>query len=375
LTGIYLWARLVLTLLGGDNLVRAAGSYLTSQIISVLDSLGFAPVGASHLGIVLKVGWVLAITGFSGSQLLGLFLYVVFFVAWFPFYIAFRKTILEAYRDAAVKGNRSGLRARSRRWPLVTICGSGLLGWYVLFGEAPTTKTIWAAVALSGAFFFLLTYRAFRRAAPIDDSDSTPLSAIDRVSVAVINTIGKTIQGINEKPLTLVSVRINKRIYGFLRRIFVNLAATLRGRRGRSLVSSIAVFYYSLSLIFLAGSAVLFWAFVIKAVSPSGIPFKGCLIASTSHFLPGVPPTVALVLPAWAVLGPGITAWVLLGVYLAASTSLLPGRVSAYVQRAKTTYKCVRLCVKCIRLVLRMFNAVSVKSVEPGLSPETKANG
>jgi hypothetical protein len=373
-TGIYLWARLIAALFGGGHLAHAASLYFASQIISVLNSWGFAPVGASHLGIVLKVGWALAITGFSGSQLLGLALYVVFFPAWFPLYIVFRKKILEAYRDAAIKANRSGLLARSNRWPLVTICGSGLLGWYVLFGEAPTTKTIWAAVALSGAFFVLLTYRAFRRAAPIDDSDPTPLNVIDTVSTAVINMMGKTIQNVEEKRLTIASVRINKGIYGFLGWIFVNLAATLRGRRGRSLISSIAVLYYSLSLVFLAGSAVLFWAFVIKTVSASASSFEDCLIASTSHFLPGVSPTGALVPPTWAVLGPGITAWVLLGVYLSASTSLLPGRVSAYIQRGKSTYSRVRTCLKCIHLIVRMFNSASVKPVEPLPAPETKQN-
>jgi len=372
-TGIYLWGRLILAVFGGDRLASALNSLILSRIIEGLSLLGFAPVGASRLGTVLKVGWALAITGFSPAQLAGLFFYLISFPVSFIFYIAFRKAVVETRRATNPPTPGPGLRSRLNHRPSVSICGSALLGWYVLFGEGPTTRTVWVAVALSGALVVLLTYRAFRRAAPMSESDATPLGNIERQAIGTEAAATKIVQTGSVNLPTRIQALINTQLYGALRWYFVSLAASLRGKRGRNLISSLIVFYYALSLILLAASAVLFWAFAIKAVSPAGVSFSACLLVSVSHFLPGVSaPPVPAALPLWAILGPGITAWVLLGVYVTASTSFLPAMQKAYVQRMQTTSLILRKCVASIRQWLRLLQRVLARPTGVG---QTAARG
>lgn len=358
-TGFYVWSRLIIAMFGGDHFVQALNSFLVLHAIAGLASLGFAPVSASHLGVVLKVGWVLVITGFNPLQPVVFVLYLLCFPMLFLFYILFRPSYLEARRTAVQQSAKSGLRPNPSQRPNVAICGSGLLGWYVLFGDAPTTRSIWVAVTLSGALMILLAYRAFRSATPTSDSDATLLAKIERQALQAINNATTLMRKSNEKAPTRLEAHAHRRIYRALRLYFVTLAASMRGKRGRNLISSIIVFYYALSLILLAAAAVLFWAFAIKAISPVGIQFSYCLLASVSHFLPGVsPPVMPSTLPLWTVFGPGITAWVLLGIYVAASTSVLPGRQVAYAQRVQKTYLCLRKCAKSVRSCLRIMDSV-----------------
>jgi len=357
-TALYIWARLVLAVIIGDGLASRLGSSLVSHVISGLDRLGFTPVSPSHVALVLKLGWVLTIVECSPGQFIGLFCYLVSFPVWFWVLAIYGRFIKES-RSESLQAARPSLRPKPRRRPYVAICVAGLLGWYLLFGEAPTNKTIWVAVVLSGILMVLLAYRAFRRATLMTDSDATLLLNFERQALAILNNAAKFTAECKEKLPSRSQAQGHMRTYKCWRWYFVTLAASLRGKRGKNLVSSIIVFYYALSLILLAASAVLFWAFTMKAISPSSVGFSNCLMTSVSHFLPGItPPVLPTVLPSWVAVGPGVTAWILLGVYVAASSSVLQTKMAAYNQRAETTYVCLRKTTVGIRALLSFLNVI-----------------
>jgi len=354
-TAIYVWLRIISLFFGGDRFLQALTTFIITHAIALLGALGFVTVSGSHFGLVLKVGWVLIVTGFSPVQLAAFFIYLVSFPIWFLFYAFFRKEISQL---RVQQGFKPGLRPAKVRRPAVALFGSALLGWYALFGNTSSSRASYVAVFLSGVLMILLAYRAFRRAAPTSDSDATVLPNIERQALSVITNVGRLMAKYKEALPALPErsdIYGNRKIYQGLRYYFVSLAANMRRKR----IYTILVLHYALSLIFLDASAVLFWTFAIKAISPAQFQLSQCLLVSVSHFLPGiVPPAMPSPLPMWVALGPGFTALVLLGIYVGASASLLPGKQAAYAQRAQTTYLCIRKCVAAIKMYLRAADAV-----------------
>jgi hypothetical protein len=307
----------------------------------MLDSLGFVPVSASHVAWVIAAGWVLAITGYSVRQIAYLFIYVLSFPAVFLIYLFFGKEITHLRVALDTPSGRTGLRPTQHHRPAVALCGSALLGWYLLFGDTVAKRPIAVATILSGVFVVLLAYRAFQRAKPISHDDTAPLLALERMAAIATNSASQ--QWEKHKLQNRNNVLINIKINRWTKNLHVMLAWFLRGKHGRNRIYAIVVFQYAISLIALVAAAVLFWAFCLKLAAPTALQFSTCLLISLSHFLPGVaPPAVSVQIPWWDSLGPGLTALVLLGVYVAASSSLLPAKQAAYAQRMQITYASLR---------------------------------
>jgi hypothetical protein len=185
-----------------------------------------------------------------------------------------------------------------------------------------------------------LAYRAFQRAKPTSQADAAPLISMEKIANGAMN-IGQ--QWEKHKSQTQSALLVTIKIDRWHKNALVYLAAFIRGKRGRDRVYALLVLQYALSLLLLLASAVLFWAFCIRVSSPAQFEFSRCLLVSVSHFLPGItPPPTPSELPIWVMLGPGFTAWILLGIYVGASASLLPGKQGAYAQRAQLTYALLR---------------------------------
>jgi len=348
LTAAYVWLRLIVGVFGGNSLLEVSDSFLFSHLVAGLNWLGFMPGNASNLGLVVKVGWPLIITGFSPWHLTELFIYIYSFPVWFGFYSAFSEELSQTTASSAQQQSKPGLRPAQKQLPVVALFGSGLLGWYVLFGDATKNRPIWAAIVLSGALMAALAYRAFQRAKPTNHADAAPLITIEKMATGIISNVG--IQWEKNKIQKRSEVLVVIKLYRWYRSILLRIAAFIRGKRGRDRIYALLVFQYALSLLLLLASAVVFWAFCIKATSPAEFQFSKCLLVSVSHFLPGVTaPAMPSGVPLWAVLGPGFTAWILLGIYVSASTSLLPGKQSAYALRAQVTYSLLRQCIGVVR--------------------------
>lgn len=340
-TAIYFWARLILGFVGAGPFFDRLAASAAAHIVATLDRFGFAPTGASSFVDVLRAGWVLAITGWRPGQIIGLFFYVLSFPVWYLFYSLFKDTIAQ---NASSSEAKAGLRPAQTPRPAVTLFASGLLGWYVLFGDTNERGPIWTAVFLSGLLMISLAYRAFQRARPISHADTTLLPMIEKMAISASTTAQQALEkSKNQKQgEVLGTIKIN----GWYRNALVYIAVLIRGKGGRNRIYAFVAIQYALFLFCLVGSAVIFWGFYIKAIAPTDISTSRCLLVSVSHFLPGVtPPALPFQLPQSASLGPGITAWILVGIYVAASGSLLPGNQGAYGQRAQGTYVLLRQAV------------------------------
>lgn len=357
-TAGYMWTRLGLVLVGDGHFADRLSSSAISSLVRTLDSLGFVPVSTSHVGWVVGAGWLLAITGYNLWQIALLFFYILSFPLLFLFFVFFGKEIAQV-RSASVSpdSEKGGLRPKQHQRPAVALCGSALLGWYLLFGDTTASRPIWIAVVLAGALAGLLAFRAFQRAKPVSHDDTAPLLTLERMATGVIN--GTQQQWEKNKNQPRRNILITAKINRWQKDVYVHLAYLLRGKRGRDRIYAILVLQYALSLLLLIACAVLFWAFCLKLIAPAALPLSKCVLLSLSHFLPAVaPPTVPVQIPWWGSLGPGFTALVLLVIYVASSSSLLPTKQAAYAQRIHRTYALLRRAAGTLRVYISRLNSL-----------------
>lgn len=337
LTAAYAWFKILAALLGFYTALNQLESGIISQFISFLSSIGFAPVNTAFLSTVLKVGWVLAITGFNLFEVVGLFIYIVTFPVWVPvlaIFGFFSKDEEDTTESSSVK---QGLIRRKRtRSRLFAICTSLFIGWFLLYGNANTQRQLIPGVVLAGVFLLLLTYRLFLRVKPDKEVNLSPFYWLTRLSLtagdAQKERLKKEYKKRNE-------IRNDKKLVSFNRKLFVRIALLLRGQIAQERISMYVLGEYIFSLIIVAASAVLFWALMIKAMYSTSLPLLMCLHLSISHFLPSLqPPEMQLELPLWASIGPAATAWVLFVLYIGPASSVLPERQKATIRGLSRIY-------------------------------------
>lgn len=336
-TAAYFWGWLILSVFGVGHLVYAGELRIASMLAGELNLLSFTASSPSHLITVFKVGWVLLVTGYNLLQLAGLFFYVLLLPFWIPLYLFFKDTVAATQSSES----KAGLRPAEKQRPVVALTASSLLGWYVLFGASNGRGPLWTGVVISGMLLLALSWRAFQRARPVTYDDTVWLVRLEKWGSGASN-YAKT-EWEKHKGGRKHTLHGTMKIYRLYKFILIEIATFIRGKRGRNRIYVFIVLQYAASLIFLASSAVLFWAFYTRAILPVRLPIAPCLLLSAAHFLPGLSSLALPVrVPLSASLGPGITAWILLGVYLAASSSLLPGNQAAYAQRVHLTYAVLR---------------------------------
>jgi hypothetical protein len=326
----------------GINVFDDLQTRIVSKIVSALSAIGFAPVNADYLPRVLKFTWVLIITGFSPLQVLvGLPLYIIVFPFTVIGYLVFHEA-LDVAPKSTQDDSRSGLRPKGRDFPLVSLTMSLLLGWFVLYGGSVSRRPVFVGLVLSGVLFLTLAYRSFLRANPVDETDTAVFAALAVKGHAIAV---QTIEGVMNKPPTTKMAAISALKVGQLIYIkpFRWITLFFRGRRGRDRIAVIILSKYVVSLLFLAMSAILFWAFAMRIAVPlEATSFVTSIRLSASHFLPGVNQTSPASLPLWAEFGPALTAWILFVIYIGPAASVLSQNQKDFIRQMAPSYQLLR---------------------------------
>jgi hypothetical protein len=320
--------------LGFYSALSQIESSIGGQIIGFLSSVGFAPVNTALLSTILKIGWVLAISGFKLFEAGGLFLYILTFPIWVPIVVLFKFfTRNQEKEPSKSKPTERGL-LQTRRSPsnLFAICASLLLGWFLLYGNSNATRQLIPGVVLAGVFLTLLTYRMFLRVKPEKDVnvDVPPFGWLGKISVAAADAQR---QRLKKEYKNKSEVQTDRKVVDFTRKVFVRITFLLRGQIAQKRISLYVLGEYLFSLIMVAASAILFWALLLKATYATSLSLFTCIHLSVAHFLPGLqPPQVAFALPVWASIAPAATAWVLFVLCIGPASSMIPERQRATIK-------------------------------------------
>jgi hypothetical protein len=334
LTALYVWIKILFVFLGFYSALSQIESSIGGQIIGFLSSVGFAPVNTALLSTILKIGWVLAISGFKLFEAGGLFLYILTFPIWVPIVVLFKFfTRNQEKEPSKSKPTERGL-LQTRRSPsnLFAICASLLLGWFLLYGNSNATRQLIPGVVLAGVFLTLLTYRMFLRVKPEKDVnvDVPPFGWLGKISVAAADAQR---QRLKKEYKNKSEVQTDRKVVDFTRKVFVRITFLLRGQIAQKRISLYVLGEYLFSLIMVAASAILFWALLLKATYATSLSLFTCIHLSVAHFLPGLqPPQVAFALPVWASIAPAATAWVLFVLCIGPASSMIPERQRATIK-------------------------------------------
>lgn len=328
------------------------------QLITFLSSVGFAPVNTTLLSTILKIGWVLTITGFKLFEGAGLLIYTITFPLWAPIVLGFKVFTKNEGSDASTpKATERGLiptkKSPSR---LFAIFGSLLLSWFLLYGNANATRPLIPGVILTAIFLALLTYRMFLRVKPEKEVnvDLPPFGWLGKISLAAASMQQ---QRSKKEYKTKSDVQADRKVIDFTRKVFVRITFLLRGQMAQKRMSLYVLGEYLFSLIMVAASAILFWALLLKATYATSLSLLTCLHLSVSHFLPGIqPPQTTIALPVWASIAPAATGWVLFVLCIGPASSMLPERQRATMRGLSKVHDLYRKSVNALakeRLSLR----------------------
>jgi hypothetical protein len=371
-TGIYLWGQIVTNVLGLNGQVDRLKEIFTATLVEFLSGIGGTPVNPNFLSPVLKVGWILLITGFKPLFLLGLFTYVGIFPVLVLIYFGYSYYKYRSKKKAkAPNGGEAqstvnppaedvGSKKTSEkpRMPWLTISGFVLLSWLLVFGDAASKRVVIIGTVVAGIFFLVLVSRVFIRSRPLNDNRFAPFSWLVKLRDLIAVTYeNKETQDVDID--TRSEAKSASYIYRFARKMSWQVAKRLRGRDAQDKISLIVLAEFIVSLVMVGASSILFWALAIKTINPTSLSLSSCLNLSASYFLPGLQaPESPIPLPMWASIGPATTAWILFVLYIGPAGNLLPDRQLAYMKRVAESYVLYRNLIfnlgKRVRLLKRL---------------------
>jgi hypothetical protein len=336
----YVWVVFAALLIGRYDGVRQIPTIAISVLIDCLSRVGFPPTDPSYFATIVKVGWVLIITGFSIVEIIGFALYVLAFPFGVPIMLILGKVIKSQVAQpttptVAIQPTSGKSR---RRLPLLSIATVGLMAWFLLYADASRKPILLLGTTFAGLLFGVLFYRFFRRVRPIGEEEAALLGRLEVWAFGALEFAGKA------TPATKGEIGFYRWVVGWVRRVFRRLSLLVRGRRGRDRISIYVLLEYAFSAISLAFAAVVFWALVIRcAIAPQFLSMSDAVELAASHFIPGLSvPKVAPFPPFWTSLGAGATAWLLFVIVLAPAGSVLPARQGAHAKRLARTYAVFR---------------------------------
>lgn len=335
LTASIAWLHVIGFLFVGRDVLARPESWLVRHAVSVLAAMGFAPTNPTYFRSVAKAGWVLLITGFSLTGILGLCLYIIFFLFILPFLMFAGERFREARTGAATNPRERRPSARARTATRVVWCG--LFAWVFLYGNAAQGREILPGLVLTGFLALTFTLRAFERARPLVDTEPTIFDSLLDFEKRMLDALRN--QDKTKTPKTRTEFTVRLKIWWFTRAVSRTTALTLRGRRGSRRTSLLILAEYVVSFLVVGLSAVTFWALAIRFSSaPNPISFSVCIWASAYHFLPGLATPPVSEPSLWIQVGTSITAWVLLVLYAGPASSVVSARQHAYVGRQRALY-------------------------------------
>jgi len=339
LTASYLWFKILVLFLGWHTDFEHFESGLVNRFVEFLSSIGFAPVNTINLLTVMKVGWILIITGFKPLEILWLLgPYTVTFPIWVPVAIAYR------YFSKGETSTSNEEGEEKERFRLLALCTSLLVWWFLLYGGASTQRQIIPGVVFAGIILLILSFRLFLRTKPAGEAKLTLFRWLLEAGPVLLRMqatrLDKVERGEYKKKKDL---QVDAKLAHFSRKLLARITQFTRGERARDRISLVVFVEYLVSLIMVAASAVLFWALVMKALAPTQLPFLTCLHLSVSYFLPGIQnPDSNFTLPLWSVIGPAATAWILFVLYIGPAASLLPDKQKATIRGLSKVHETYR---------------------------------
>lgn len=355
-TAAWTWAHWLTAIFIGHDALFQTEAAIIDRFVALISQLGFAPGNPAYIPLLLKCGWILMITGFGASQLLGFFVYTVFSPLLGAGYLIFRSTIKTVTADSTVKKGK-GLRPSVRNIPWIVAAAFSLFGWFLLYGSSNSARQIIAGLIFSAILFLSLVFRAFQRAKPIDQSERILFGGIATYASRWVDEVFKKFKDAPPKTKVeaVTTLSINSKIATFLR----FFALLLRGRKGRERISAWVLIDYAFSLLVLGVAAVLFWALAIKfSQAPKDLALSSALTIAASHFLPGVT-AAANLRSGWTDYGAAMTAWLLFVIYLGPAGSIISRNQEEVIKSARTTYYTLRMvtikygqyrhALKCVR--------------------------
>ena len=358
-SAICTWLSFVALLFGQYDVLNELSIAIRSQLLVSLERLGLAPSNPEYFVPILKVGWLLLITGFRVLEIVGFFLYVLCFPLIATAYVIFSRFVKSSKKQGQPTATTSMKRSHL---PLFSITGLGLLAWFVLYGDSVSRRAIIPGVVLAGSLFALLFYRIFRRTRPIDEEEAALLSRLEFWGYTILQMAAK-----HEEPKSRADIGIYRWMCRKARSFYRRVALIVRGRRGRDRISIYILIEYVFSAGLLALTAIIFWALALKlSISPTPIQLSAALQVSASHFLPGfAAPRVPTNPSIWIGVGAGTTAWLLFVVLIAPAGSLLPSRQLIHAKRLSNTYKFFRRLVLLFGRYLRWLDEREKAVVSP----------
>jgi hypothetical protein len=333
-TGYWLWW--IVSFFLGSELLHRFSSAMMVRLVGFLSSVGFTPTHSEYLPKILRFGWLLTIVGFNPIELLGLWIYVCIAPLTLLLYSIF-KDYGKDLRKAQTE--KKGLRPPKVRRPAVTTFSLLLLGWFVVYGEASSRRTLMAGAILSGFLFFSLASRTFQRVRPPMHTNPERSGIAEMVAMPLFTGATDAVtKAANAKAKSDMLGSLF--IYQKARFIWRNLALLMRGEAGRNRLYLLLLADYVISFLVLGTAAILFWAILDKTLSVPTTPSLSTFIhLSSSYLMPNIKsPLSGENLPLWAQMGSSITSFVLFVLFVGAAASLLPSRYSAYAERLKNRY-------------------------------------
>lgn len=335
-TAAYLWIKFVALILGVHGSIENFEDWISGNLLFYLSSVGFAPAySLNSPSIIYKLVWVLIITGFKLSQVIGFFFYFIFFpvgaIILILFYSYFKSD------DDSSESSKQGLvKSRSQKFKWFALCTSLLVVWFLLYGNAETKAQIIHGVILSGTLFFILMYRLFAR---VKVSKDTNLSLFHTLTIFVNTSSDSLNDRIKKEYKKATEIQAEERINKFTRNITRRTTLLIRGQNGRNKVFLYVLGDYIASFVITTMAAILFWALLIKIEAPIIISLSTCLHLAISYFLPGVPsPDTRILAPIWISVGSSSTAIILLVLYVGAAGSILPEKQRAAINGLNELY-------------------------------------
>jgi hypothetical protein len=347
-TAGYLWLRFIFDgIFSGSVPFHSAEVFAVKHLTTYLTSIGFAPGNPDYMLPVVRLGWVLTITGLDPWQFIGFWIYLLFYPASLITFFFFGDQIDQAQTSGA---NKQGLVKSQQRRVLLPVSTGLIAAWFLLYGNSTSARSLTVGVMLAGVLFLALAFRAFQRARPLTENDIAFASGLNKMTVVAV--IDKT----RLNPVNRSTAAFNLTIEKFYKSLLVVYAYFFRGKRGKDRMAMYVLVEYVAFLVLLAFSAVLFWGLVIKLMAGPIVSLRQAVLLSTSHFLPGVvisnPP---LNMPIWTQVGPALTAWVLFVLFVGPAASLLPIRQEVYGKQIEARYRLFRTYVGAFRKRIRHF--------------------
>ena len=160
LSALACWVYAAIYVSGGGRLLKRLDAALLSAILEKLSNLGFTPGRLSVFPAVVGLLWLLFVTAFSWSQMVGLTLYVIFWPLTVFLLLRYRKALGAAREQGRRTAN--SLRDLTPARPVWTyaliVC---LMAWFLLYGDSPLRIPLIAAIFLAGLLFSVRVYRTF----------------------------------------------------------------------------------------------------------------------------------------------------------------------------------------------------------------------